>query len=241
MNKAFDRTGNRRRSISMALAALGMCWLLLPGCPQADQLRMLAEMREARDGRLSAWQETRDALGAILTEDQEATLAALRESQKAERETRRAHIEAQRALIKSLDLSAPQREALRGVLESWRDDLVASIEDVVSAKAALRDQVLAQPSSEEAITGAAAALGAAIGDAAVIGAAVVEDSRAVLTAEQSAIVEQLVERHSAYADETGGIANRIDTVLGLAEARDLSAEQRDQKQGVVQTRRDTRR
>jgi Spy/CpxP family protein refolding chaperone len=164
-------------------------------------------------GRLSRFQgarETHEAVRAILTEEQRAVLDAFRAESKDLRADRRAFLNEQRDLLADFNLSPEQWEQLSGVVDIHGQAVVDAAMRVVDSRVALRDATLAQDGSEEAIRNAAASAGTAMGDAAVVLNAAIEAARAVLTPEQQAMLNTVVDNVTGKRDENRfAIAERM--------------------------------
>ena len=88
--------------------------------------------------------------------------------------------------IERLDLSAAQRAEIREIVAGHREELAAEIGAVRSARSALFDQIHADTFDEGAVRVQSAAVAAAEAELAVTRAQLVQELRAVLTAEQRA-------------------------------------------------------
>ncbi len=73
-------------------------------------------------------------------------------------------------LRSELGITTEQREQIRGIVKSHRQELAAVLKPVAEKRRTLRDATLAENPSEATIHAAADELGKAIGDAAVVGA-----------------------------------------------------------------------
>ena len=97
------------------------------------------------------------------------------------------------AMLRRLDLSDEQREAVKEIVESYREQLADAREAKAEAQKALHEAVTGG-AGEDAIRSSAADIGVAIGNEAVLRAAMLEDIKAELTEEQLAELEQIKER-----------------------------------------------
>ena len=93
-------------------------------------------------------------------------------------------------LRSELGITTEQREQIRGIVKSHRQEIAAALKPVADKRRALRDATLAEDANEATIHAAADELGKAIGDAAVVGSKIKAEVRDVLTPEQR---EKIVE------------------------------------------------
>jgi periplasmic protein CpxP/Spy len=87
-------------------------------------------------------------------------------------------------LRSELGITTDQREQIRGIVKSHRQELATALKPVAEKRRALRDATLAENPDDAAIHAAADELGKAIGDAAVVGAKIKAEVHQVLTPEQ---------------------------------------------------------
>lgn len=103
-------------------------------------------------------------------------------------------------LRSELGISSEQREEIRGIVKSHKQELAAALKPVAEKRRALRDATLAENANEAAIRTAADELGKAIGDAAVVGSKIKAEVREVLTPEQREKVTQFREQSESAVD-----------------------------------------
>lgn len=104
------------------------------------------------------------------------------------------------ALRSELDLTSEQRERIRAIVKSHRQEIVASLQPVVDKRQALRDATLAENANEAAIRAAADELGKAIGDAAVVGSKIKAEVRQVMTPEQREKINKFRQQSETAVD-----------------------------------------
>ncbi len=92
-------------------------------------------------------------------------------------------------LRSELGVTSEQREQIRGIVQSHRQEIAAVAKPIVAKRRALREATLAANPDEAAIRAAAGDLGKAIGDAAVLASKVKPEVFKVLTPEQHKKVE----------------------------------------------------
>jgi Spy/CpxP family protein refolding chaperone len=92
-----------------------------------------------------------------------------------------------------LDLSATQREQVRAILASHRDEAREALTALIESRRAQLAALRGQPFDEGRIRAAAAAVGAAQADLLVTRARIRSEVRAVLSAGQQARLEQMLE------------------------------------------------
>jgi protein CpxP len=103
-------------------------------------------------------------------------------------------------LRSELQLTDAQREQIKQILQSHRDEIRSAAKPVAEKRRAMRDAALAETPDESAIRTAADELGKAIGDAAVLGAKIKGEVRGVLTSEQRDKVEEFRTQADAAVD-----------------------------------------
>lgn len=96
-------------------------------------------------------------------------------------------------ILRALDLTPEQREAIKAIHENYKPQIQAAHENLVQQRKALRDAVKATPVNEGAIRSAANQVGSGIGDLAILLANRRAEVRAVLTAEQQDQFDQAVD------------------------------------------------
>lgn len=101
-----------------------------------------------------------------------------------------------------LDLSDSQRDQIKGVLKSHKDEILQEMRDVRSARLALRRAIDSSPADEAAIRGKASELGKAEGDAAVLRARLKAEILPVLNDEQK-------EKLAAFRSRVEGKGDRM--------------------------------
>ena len=104
-------------------------------------------------------------------------------------------------LRSDLDLSDEQRDDIRQILLSHKQEIATVMKPVVEKRRALRDATLADHPDEHAIRAAANELGQAIGDAAVVGAKIKGEVHQVLTPEQLQKVDTFRGQFDAAVDQ----------------------------------------
>lgn len=104
------------------------------------------------------------------------------------------------ALRSELDLTSEQRERIRAIVKSHRQEIVAALRPVVDKRQALRDATLAENANEAAIRAAADELGKAIGDAAVVGSKIKAEVRQVMTPEQREKINKFRQQSETAVD-----------------------------------------
>jgi Spy/CpxP family protein refolding chaperone len=95
-------------------------------------------------------------------------------------------------LRSEMDLTDQQRRDIRKAVAPYRADLLKNAHGVWEKRNALRDAVLAEKPSEEAIRKAASDLGKQIGDMAVLMSKVKGDVAPVMTNDQRALVHKFI-------------------------------------------------
>ncbi|MBI4579273.1 MAG: Spy/CpxP family protein refolding chaperone [Planctomycetes bacterium] len=94
------------------------------------------------------------------------------------------------ALRAELNLTEDQRGQIKEIVRGHKDEIVPAVKDLAAKRRALRDTVLAEEPTEEAIRAAATELGKSIGDAAVLASKVAGEVKPVLTDEQKETIRQ---------------------------------------------------
>ncbi len=103
-------------------------------------------------------------------------------------------------IAERLDLSEDQREQIRAIHDSYREEAESLMEAMGVAQLVLRGRIHADVFDEAAIREAAAEVAAAEADLAVLRAKIGNDVRQVLTPEQVAEAELLHDRMRGFAD-----------------------------------------
>lgn len=104
-------------------------------------------------------------------------------------------------LSQDVDLSQEQRNKIRDVLVEHRSEIAGVAQPIMEKRRVLRDAVLADKPSDDAIRSAANDLGKAIGDAAVLAAKVKPEVAKVLTSEQQARVKDFHKQNDKAVEE----------------------------------------
>jgi Spy/CpxP family protein refolding chaperone len=104
------------------------------------------------------------------------------------------------SLRSELQLTTEQREQIREILKSHRQELVTVVRPIVEKRRALREATRAKDADERAIRAAADDLGKAIGDAAVVGAKIKAKVMQVMTTDQREKIEEFREQADAAVD-----------------------------------------
>lgn len=209
----------------LVVVAMGIAGVVaLTGCPAQGA---------AASGRMFAsggpGGEVLMTLRDILTEEQRAVLREAFGANAENRAARQEHTAAQRELLQQMDLTQQQRDALRTIVETWSQDLVARATAVARAKAALRDAVLAEVPDDDAIVAAAHHVGEATAEIALLVTTVAQEARAVLTAEQQAILTEVRSNQEAWRTaRLDSLPGKVDELFALQEALGITDEQRDE-------------
>lgn len=178
----------------------------------------------------------------VLDSGQKETLFTFIADHKEEREAAKAHREQQVELLKSLNLTDEQREAIREVISYHREDLRTAVANLHDAKSALRMAVTAENPTEEAILAAAQVVGTASGDLALLAAVMVQDVRQILTPEQMTTLEALKANQEAWqAERIDSLPERIQELVTLADEIGLTEEQRDEIKATLLENHDERK
>jgi Spy/CpxP family protein refolding chaperone len=104
-------------------------------------------------------------------------------------------------LRSELGITTEQREQIRGIVKSHRQEIAAALKPVADKRRALRDATLAEDANQAAIRAAADELGKAIGDAAVVGSKVKVEVREVLTPEQREKITEFRQQSETAVDK----------------------------------------
>ncbi|MGD9632702.1 MAG: Spy/CpxP family protein refolding chaperone [Pirellulales bacterium] len=104
-------------------------------------------------------------------------------------------------LRSELDVTAEQRDKIRGIVRSHKAELVSALRPIAEKRRALRDATLAENANDAAIRAAANELGKTIGDAAVVGSKIKAEVRTVLTPEQREKVDQFRQQSESAVDK----------------------------------------
>ena len=103
-------------------------------------------------------------------------------------------------IARALDLSDDQKTAIKAVLKTHAAEIEAQMKSSSTARRALHQAVLAQPSDEAAIRAAAEQLGRVQGDGAVLFAKIRTEIQPLLTEGQRAKIQQFRERARNHAE-----------------------------------------
>ena len=117
------------------------------------------------------------------------------------------HLSARRVfdrIADRLDLSDTQREQVRDVLKSHRDAILASVQQVRTARSGLRQAIDAEPVDEGAIRGRAADLGRAEADASVLRAQIRVEILPILNDDQKRKLADFRTRAEGSGDRVAG-------------------------------------
>jgi Spy/CpxP family protein refolding chaperone len=104
-------------------------------------------------------------------------------------------------LRSELQLTDEQREQIKTIVQSHKQEIVTVAKPVVAKHRTLRDAVLADSADEKAIRSAADDLGHSIGDAAVLAAKIKGEVHKVLTTEQQGKIDDFRKHADAAVDE----------------------------------------
>ena len=104
-------------------------------------------------------------------------------------------------LRSELGITTEQREQIRGIVKSHRQEIAAVLKPVAEKRRALRDATLAENPNDAAIHAAANELGKAIGDAAVVGSKIKAEVHKVLTPEQREKITQFRQQSETAVDK----------------------------------------
>jgi Spy/CpxP family protein refolding chaperone len=103
-------------------------------------------------------------------------------------------------LRSELGITSKQREKIRAIVKSHRQEIAALLQPVADKRRALRDATLAENANDAAIRAAADELGKAIGDAAVVGSKIKGEVREVLTPEQREKIKEFRDQSETAVD-----------------------------------------
>jgi len=189
-----------------------------------------AAVRDRLD-RVLAAREARDAVRAVLTDEQRAVLETFVSESRGLRAERRAFVNEQRDILADFKLTPQQWEQLSVVADTHGQEVIDAAMSVVDARVALRKVVLDQASTEETMRNAATTVGNALADASVVFHAAVNDARAILTPDQQAMLQTVVGNVSDRRDENRyAIAERV---LKLWDDLDLTGAQKEAIASVI--------
>ena len=120
----------------------------------------------------------------------------------------RKHFQRAWELRSKLDLSDEQKARIRQTVAGHKAEILDAFKEVREKRQALREKVLAEMPSEQAIRDAADQLGKAIGDAAVKASQIAGEVRKNLTTEQLEKIRKFHEKQRAELDKA------LDKALG---------------------------
>jgi Spy/CpxP family protein refolding chaperone len=112
-------------------------------------------------------------------------------------------------MSRALDLTEDQKSRIKDVLRTHADEIKAQMQVSATARRALHDAVMAQPTNESAIRAAAAQVGQTQGDAALLFARLRTEIDPILTPEQKAKVQSFQARGGHHADAAGRSIDRL--------------------------------
>jgi Spy/CpxP family protein refolding chaperone len=225
---------------------LASLWSELKLTPnQADALEAAHRLvtRYRRDQHTKQHDEWRVDIAKILTSEQRAVADRFHEKQVAEGGTYFLKRGEERDRFRgALGLTGQQKIKLVQIVLDRRGRIVPSVQDVVNAAGALREQVHADIPDRSAFMAAAARLGDAIGRAAGVGAELVADAREVLTAEQMDLVKgHLNDRFDQHLERARVMPAKVHELVDLLNELGLTPEQKDQVVKLVAEKREAHR
>ena len=142
----------------------------------------------------------------------------------------------------ALGLMGEQKIKLVQIALDRRGRIVPSIQDVMNAAGALRDQVHADIPDRSALMDAAVRLGDAIGRAAGVGAELMADARDVLTTEQVDRVKgHLNDRLDQHLGHARTMPARVHELIDFLDELGLTPEQKDQVVRLIAEKREAQR
>ncbi len=104
-------------------------------------------------------------------------------------------------IVERLDLTPEQQDAIRGVRQSYREELKLELHEAQAAHRAIREQIHAEVLDEAAIREAASTLAEAEAEVALTRARMAQEIRAVLTPEQQQEIRGWLEQRRAFMQE----------------------------------------
>ena len=104
-------------------------------------------------------------------------------------------------LRSELGITTDQREQIRGIVKSHRQEIATVLKPVAEKRRALRDATLAETPNDATIHAAADELGKAIGDAAVVGSKIKAEVHDVLTPEQREKITEFRQQSETAVDK----------------------------------------
>jgi len=112
-------------------------------------------------------------------------------------------------MSRALDLTEDQKSRIKDVLRTHADEIKAQMQASSTARRALHDAVMAQPTNEDAIRAAAAQVGQTQGDGALLFARVRTEIDPILTPEQKQKIQSFQTRVRHPADAAGRSFDRF--------------------------------
>lgn len=112
-------------------------------------------------------------------------------------------------MSRALDLTEDQKSRIKDVLRTHADEIKAQMQASATARRALHDAVMAQPTDEGAIRAAAAHVGQTQGDAALLFARVRTEIDPILTPEQKQKIQSFQARVRHPPDAAGRSFDRF--------------------------------
>jgi Spy/CpxP family protein refolding chaperone len=100
-----------------------------------------------------------------------------------------------------VNLSPEQKEKIRGIVTSHRQEIVTAVQPLVKNGRTLRDATIADKTDENAIRAAAADVGKSLGDAAILAARIKAEVHQVLTPEQVQTMQEFRKATDKAVDE----------------------------------------
>jgi Spy/CpxP family protein refolding chaperone len=142
----------------------------------------------------------------------------------------------------ALGLMGEQKIKLVQIALDRRGRIVPSIQDVMNAAGALREQVHADIPDRSVLMAAAVRLGDAIGRAAEVGAELMADAREVLTTEQMDRVKgHLNDRLDQHLEHARIMPARVHELIDFLDELGLTPEQKDQVVRLIAEKREAQR
>jgi Spy/CpxP family protein refolding chaperone len=112
-------------------------------------------------------------------------------------------------MSRALDLTEDQKSRIKDVLRTHADQIKAQMQASATARRALHDAVMAQPTNEDAIRSAAAQVGQTQADGALLFARIRTEIDPILTSEQKQKIQSFQTRVRHPADAAGRSFDRF--------------------------------
>jgi Spy/CpxP family protein refolding chaperone len=225
------------------LAALWSGLKLKPN--QVDALEAAHRLitRYRQNQHIKRHDEWRADIAKILTPEQLAVADRFHEKQVAEGGAHFLKIGEERERFHDeLGLTGEQKIKLVRIALDRRGRIVPSIQDVMNAAGALREQVHADIPDRGALMAAAARLGEAIGHAAGQGAALIADAREVLTTEQMDLVKGHINNHlDQHLEHARIMPTKLHELIDFLNELSLTPEQKDQVVKLIAEKHEAQR